>query len=128
MHFFTLFINSSCQTTAGQAAVPALPQLIDHQQLKSYMNQGNTLKGIATPNLGAAHLRSVAFQHRSPIPAPPCISMKLKKYLSFCAEKAKRWSATKKFSLKRPAHFCCLQAFHIKFSIPEMNLRNRSSY
>lgn len=55
MRVFIFFIFSyCCGTLCAQLLDPAQPHVIDHATLKSFMNQGNTLTGIATPSLGAA--------------------------------------------------------------------------
>ena len=51
MRFFTLLLLMSC---TRMLLAHELPICIDHSMLPSYMNQGNTLIGLATPSLGAS--------------------------------------------------------------------------
>lgn len=56
MKLSTLLIVLASSTNAllcGGDADPSRPQVIDHAELQSFLNQGNTLTGIATPSLGA---------------------------------------------------------------------------
>ncbi len=56
MRMLQLLILASCAytTLCAEQLDPSLPHVINHADLKSYMNQGNTLTGMATPNLGAS--------------------------------------------------------------------------
>lgn len=54
MRFLILSLSCLLGTShAVQSLDPNQPQVIEHTQLKSYANNGNSLIGIATPSLGA---------------------------------------------------------------------------
>jgi hypothetical protein len=58
MRLFFLFILSNCllNNLTATPLDPNQPQVINHAELKSYTNHGNTLIGVATPLLGATEI------------------------------------------------------------------------
>jgi len=57
MRLLATIIFSSCilfnNNLTAEALDPNQPQVINHSDLKSFINQGNSLTGVATPSLGA---------------------------------------------------------------------------